>query len=177
MVYSLRWLIVSTLLCVPLAGATYAAEEGTVRATSSWIAEGRYFQVQEELALFVGAFAGVMYVETKQGAMDAAQLLCPGMIEINLNDGQQSGEGRCLITARDSAKVYAIWRCAGEHLSGCTGTFTLSGGTGRFKGITGHSAFEVRSEIAELAATAGEQSVAGTASGVAVWPALTYKIP
>jgi hypothetical protein len=99
------------------------------------------------------------------------------MIEINLNNGQQSGEGRCLITARDGAKVYAIWRCAGEHLSGCTGTFTLNGGTGRFKGITGHSDFEVRSELAELATTAGEQSVAGTASGVAVWPALTYKIP
>jgi hypothetical protein len=174
---SLRRRVVFALVCITLAGAAYAAEEGTARATASWLAKGRYFQVQEDLALFVGAFAGSLYVETKQGAMDAAQLLCPGMIEINLNDGTQSGEGRCLITARDGAKVYAVWRCAGEHGSGCAGTFTLSGGTGRFKGITGQSDFEVRSELAELASTAGEQSIEGTASGVAVWPALTYKIP
>jgi hypothetical protein len=174
---SLRRLMVFTLLFVTLAGAAYAAEEGSVRATSSWLAEGRYFQVQEDMALFVGAFAGVMYVETKQGAMDAAQLLCPGMIEINLSNGSQSGEGRCLITARDGAKVYAVWRCAGEHGAGCTGTFTLNGGTGRFKGITGHSDFEVRSELVALAATADAEVVKGTASGVAVWPALTYKIP
>jgi hypothetical protein len=70
-----------------------------VRATSSWVAEGRYFEVRDDQALFVGAFAGVMYVETKQGAMDAAQIVCPGLIEINLNDGTQSGEGRCIITA------------------------------------------------------------------------------
>lgn len=153
------------------------AEEGTVRATSAWVAEGRYFEVQEEQALFVGAFAGVMYVETRQDAMDAAQIVCPGMIEISLKDGTQSGEGRCIITARDGARVYAMWRCAGEHFAGCTGTFTLTGGTGRFKGITGHSAFEVRSQIGELVARPKEESVRGAAAGVAVWPALTYKIP
>jgi hypothetical protein len=99
------------------------------------------------------------------------------MIEISLKDGKQSGEGRCIITARDSAKVYATWRCAGEHFAGCTGTFTLAGGTGRFKGITGNSAFEVRSQIGELAARPGDDTVQGAAAGVAVWPALTYKIP
>jgi hypothetical protein len=99
------------------------------------------------------------------------------MIEINLNNGSQSGEGRCLVTAREGDKVYAVWRCAGEHGAGCAGTFTLNGGTGRFKGITGHSDFEVRSELATLAATADAEVVEGTASGVAVWPALTYKIP
>ena len=174
---SVRTLFGSALLLVTLIGVAAAAEEGTVRATSAWVAEGRYFEVKEDQALFVGAFAGVLYVETKQGTLDAAKILCPGMIEINLNNGTQSGEGRCIITARDNAKVYAIWRCAGEHFSGCTGSFTLAGGTGRFKGITGNSAFEVRNQLAELAVTSGEDSVQGTAAGVAVWPALTYKIP
>ena len=177
MSYAVRALLGAALMLVTIVGATYAAEEGTVRATSAWVAEGRYFEVKDEQALFVGAFAGVMYVETRQGAIDAAQILCPGMIEINLNDGTQSGEGRCIITAREGAKVYATWRCAGEHFAGCTGTFTLTGGTGRFKGITGHSAFEVRSQLAELAARPEEESVQGSAAGVAVWPALTYKIP
>ena len=173
---AVRTLLGSALLLVTLIGVA-AAEEGTVRATSAWVAEGRYFEVKEDQALFVGAFAGVMYVETKQGTLDAAKILCPGMIEINLSNGTQSGEGRCIITTRDNARVYAIWRCAGEHTSGCTGTFTLAGGTGRFKGITGNSAFEVRNQLSELAVSSGEDSVQGAAAGVAVWPALTYKIP
>jgi hypothetical protein len=165
------------LFLAALPPTALAAEEGTVRATSSWVAEGRYFEIKEEQALFVGAFAGVMYVETKQGAMDAAQILCPGMVEISLTDGKQSGEGRCIITTRSGDKVYATWRCAGNHGTGCTGTFTLTGGTGRFKGITGNSTFEVRSQLVALAAKPGEESVQGSAAGVAVWPALTYKIP
>jgi hypothetical protein len=168
---------VSVLLLVVLVALTSAAEEGTVRATASWVAEGRYFEVKDDQALFVGAFAGVMYVETKQGAMDAAKMLCPAMVEISLVDGQQSGQGRCIIMGRDNHKVYAMWRCAGEHFAGCKGTFTLIGGTGRFKGITGQSDFEVRSQLSELATRPGEESVQGSASGVAVWPALTYKIP
>ena len=32
-------------------------------------------------------------------SLDAAKLLCPGMMEINLDDGTQSGEGRCILTA------------------------------------------------------------------------------
>jgi hypothetical protein len=174
---AVRTLFGSALLLVTLIGVAAAAEEGTVRATSAWVAEGRYFEVKEDQALFVGVFAGVMYVETKQNTLDAAKIVCPGMIEINLNNGTQSGEGRCIITTRDNARVYAIWRCAGEHTSGCMGTFTLAGGTGRFKGITGSSALEVRNQLAELAVTSGEDSVQGAAAGVAVWPALTYKIP
>jgi len=172
-----RSLLVSALFLAALTLPAWAAEEGTVRATSSWIAEGRYFEVKEEQALFVGAFAGVMYVETKQGAMDAAKILCPGMVEINLKDGKQSGEGRCIITSQAGDKVYATWRCAGEHGMGCTGSFTFTGGTGRFKGITGQSVFEVRSQLVALAARPGDESVEGSAAGVAVWPALTYKIP
>jgi len=122
-----RSLLMTALFLVAVMSPAWAAEEGTVRATSSWVAEGRYFEVKEEQALFVGAFAGVMYVETKTGAMDAAQILCPGMVEISLTDGKQSGEGRCIITARPGDKVYATWRCAGEHGAGCSGTFTKRG--------------------------------------------------
>jgi hypothetical protein len=172
-----RLLLMSVWFLSLLTLSVWAAEEGTVRATSSWVADGRYFEVKEDQALFVGVFTGVMYVETKTGAMDAAELLCPAMVEINLKDGTQSGEGRCIITTRPGDKVYATWRCAGEHGAGCAGTFTFTGGTGRFTGITGNSPFEVRSQLVALAARPGEGSVQGSAAGVAVWPALTYKIP
>jgi hypothetical protein len=153
------------------------AEEGTVKATSAWQGQGRFFQVKEKQALFVGAFSGIMFVETKQGTLDAAKIVCPGMVEVNLSDGTQSGEGRCIITARDGGRVYARWNCAGEHLAGCKGAFTLLGGTGRFERITGQSEFLIRSDIATYVVDPAAEGVQATASGLAVWPALTYKTP
>ena len=93
------------------------AEEGTVKATSAWHGQGQFFQVREQQALFVGAFSGTMFVETRHGPLDAAKMTCPGMVEVNLKDGKQSGEGRCIITARDGARCTpvgtaraSIWR-------------------------------------------------------------------
>jgi hypothetical protein len=153
------------------------AEEATVKAMSPWQAEGEFFLVKENQALFVGAFEGIMFVETEQGALDAARLLCPGMVEVNLDDGTQSGEGRCIITNSDGDRVYAGWNCAGQHGAGCQGKFTLLGGTGKFKGIRGHSDFWIRSDMATYVADIPGESVRGSASGIAVWPALTYTLP
>jgi hypothetical protein len=169
-------LLLAALVLV-LSHMAVVAEEGTVRATASWQGQGRFFLVQEQLALFVGAFEGIMFVETQKGDLDAAKLLCPGMLEINLESGAQSGEGRCLLTGRSGDRVYAVWNCAGEHGDGCTGTFTLHGGTGKFQGMTGNSTFQIRSDLVAYVAELSEDSLEGGASGVAVWPALTYKIP
>ena len=157
--------------------SAFGAEQGTVRATASWQAEGEFFKVDEKLALFIGAFGGIMFVETKKGALDAAKLLCPALVEVNLDDGTQSGGGRCIIQAASGDRVYARWTCAGEHGAGCKGPFTLLSGTGEFKGITGQGEFQIRSDIAVYVAELPGDSVKGKAAGVAMWPALTYKIP
>ena len=113
----------------------------------------------------------------KEGALDTAKLLCPAMLEVNLDDGTQSGGGRCIIQAASGDRVYARWTCAGEHGAGCKGPFTLLSGTGKFKGITGQGEFQIRSDIAVYVAEFPGDSVTGKAAGVAIWPALTYKIP
>jgi hypothetical protein len=155
------------------------AEEGTVKATASWQGQGRFFKVRDKQALFAGAFSGIMFVETKSNTLDAAKIVCPGMVEVNLNDGTQTGEGRCIITTPSNESVYARWNCTGEYLAGCKGTFTLLGGTGKFERITGTSDFLIRSDIAayvvNLASTV--EGVQTVATGLAVWPALTYKTP
>lgn len=169
-------LVVMGWLVVVTAFSSYA-DEGTVKATATWVAEGRYYQVKEKQALFVGALKGLMFLETKQSDMDEAKILCPGMVEINLDTGTQSGEGRCIITTRSEDHIYANWSCAGEYTLGCAGAFTLLGGTGRFEKITGRSDFEIRSDMAAYAVSEEGGSVEGAASGIAVWPALTYKMP
>jgi hypothetical protein len=176
MIGKMTVLAVTGLLMVGMVCSSYAAE-GTIKATATWVAEGRFYQVKEKQALFVGAFKGLMFVETKKGDLDAAKIVCPGMIEINLDDGNESGEGRCVITTRNEENVYASWTCAGKFTEGCAGSFTLLGGTGQFEKITGNSEFEIRSDMAQIVASTEGGSVEGSASGIAVWPALTYKTP
>ena len=55
--------------------------------------------------------------------------------------------------------------------------FTLHGGTGKFTDITGHSEFLIRSNMAEYVADIPQDNVEVSAVGIAVWPALTYKLP
>ena len=56
--------------------------------------------------------------------------------------------------------------------------FTLTGGTGKFSGVTGGGPFTLRSTIHGLAASAEAVSVVEEASiGIAHWKALRYKLP
>jgi hypothetical protein len=59
----------------------------------------------------------------------------------------------------------------------CEGEFTLTGGTGKFAGITGGGKFVVRAALAETATSLTRGGVVSGAAGLAVWPALTYTIP
>ena len=65
---------------------------------------------------------------------------------------------------------------------GCQGRLTLTGGTGRFAGITGESDMVVRSSFVEFAdSKAAGQSGAGvvqeTGGALLILPALRYRIP
>jgi hypothetical protein len=172
-----RWTILALLVSAGQGVPGYAAEEGTVKATSAWQGQGRFFQVGKDQAFFVGDFEGIMYVETKTGALDAAKIICPGTVDLNLKTGTQSGQGRCVITAANGDQVFATWNCTGTHTAGCAGMFTLTDGTGRFNGIVGNGEFQVRSSLSDYATTAGSGSVQATSTGLATWSALTYKIP
>jgi hypothetical protein len=165
------------VLLLAMTALGVGAEERTVEATAGWIAEGQLFQVKENQALFAGAFEGLVFVKTQTDKLDAANMICPGLIEIDLSSSKESGAGRCIFTTRNKERIYAKWSCAGELLQGCRGDFVLLGGTGRFAKITGNSEFEIRSDMTELVPQMTSPSLAVTARGLTVWPALTYKIP
>lgn len=157
--------------------APAAAEEGTVNAVSAWQGQGRFYRVAKEQAFFVGAFSGMLFVETRQGDLDAAKLLCPATMELDVRSGAQSAEGRCVITTRGGDQVFGRFRCAGSYGGGCAGRFELTGGTGKLERITGGGDFLIRSAISELAGAVQNETVQETAAGLAVWPALRYRIP
>jgi hypothetical protein len=153
------------------------AEETTVKAAAVWQGQGRFYKATDNLALFAGYFEGLMEAENKQGALDSASMVCPGLLEVNLTDGAQKGEGRCIMVTSSGDRVYASWTCTGTHLEGCAGPFTINGGTGRFSKVSGHSEFVVRSTIAEYVATIPEGGVTANFAGQAVWSALKYTTP
>jgi hypothetical protein len=161
-----RWIIFVLLISAGAGVPGYAAEEGTVKATSAWQGQGRFFQVGKDQAFFVGSFEGVMYVETKKGALDAAKIICPGTVDLNLKTGTQSGQGRCVITAANGDQVFATWNCTGTHAVGCDSRFTLMDGTGRFNGIVGNGDFQVRSSLSEYGDDTGQWKRTGNERGV-----------
>jgi hypothetical protein len=61
-------------------------------------------------------------------------------------------------------------------MAGCSGEFTITGGTGSMAGITGGGPIRLQSAFAHAALVPGS-IVDQTAAGLALWPALSYKLP
>lgn len=167
------------VLAAALLSLTMAAqaEERTMNAVAAWVGNGQAFQVGPDTAYFTGQFSGAMFVqEAKSGDLNAGALTCPGSVEIALADGSQQGGGHCIITTGSGDVVYAKWTCTGVHLVGCAGQFTLSGGTGKFKGISGEGPFVIRSALRKLVVEALSDSVSEEAVGIAVWSDFKYTL-
>jgi hypothetical protein len=169
-------LMMCVLCLLALVGSGYTADT-TVKAWAAWQGQGRFYKATENLALFSGYFEGVMEAEDKQGALNAASMICPATLEVHLTDGTQQGEGRCIMVTSGGDRIYANWTCTGKHLEGCAGPFTLKGGTGKFSNVSGQSTFAVKSTVAEYVVSIPEAGVTGNFAGQAVWSALRYTTP
>ena len=153
----------------------WAGEKQSIDAFAVWQGDGAAFRTGDQSATFVGAVAGRFFVETKNGPLEAGNIVCPATLDINLADAGQSGTGKCTITTNDGEQVYADWSCEGIHLIGCDGTFTLTGGTGRFKGVSGGGPIVVRSSFQNVA----QRVLAGldeAPRGIMIWRGLTYEM-
>jgi hypothetical protein len=167
---------VAAAAVIALPTAVSAAEEGTVKIMAPWESSGQIFQVGPDEVLFLGVAEGIMYIDEGEGVLDAAALQCPGTREISLEAGASKAHGRCVITGEGGDQIFAVYRCEGAE-GDCEGTFELTGGTGRFEGITGKGAMQVRTRLMALAQNAETGAVVSGAAGLAKWPALSYKIP
>jgi hypothetical protein len=153
------------------------AEEGTVKAMSTWHSQGELYKVGEDKGYFIGAFGGIMFIEDKMGSLDAANILCPGTMDVNLTDGATDGEGKCILTDKEDNLIFAKWKCTGVMLEGCEGRFDIISGTGKFEGITGNGDFFLRTAISELAMDIPTNGIQASSVGLALWPKLYYKFP
>jgi len=156
--------------------SVYAAEQDTVQAVIPWEAAGRIFQVDTSTIMFLGAFTGVMYIESSRGEMHEAFVMCPIIQKLNLEMGNSDAVGHCEISASPENVAYAELTCKGE-VGSCKGTFTLVDGEGEFAGISGKGALRVRSPMRSLITDMAAGADLRIASGLAVIKDLEYSIP
>ena len=154
----------------------HAAEQDTVQAIIPWEASGRVFHVDTSTMLFLGAFTGVMYIESSQGEMHEAFVMCPIVQKLSLTVSSSEVIGHCEISASPENVAYAELTCNGE-VGSCNGTFTLVDGEGKFAGITGTGTLRVRSPMRALITDMAAGAELRIATGLAVIKDLEYSIP
>ena len=154
----------------------HAAEQDTVQAIIPWEADGRVFQVNTNTIVFLGAFTGVMYIESSLGEMHEAFVMCPINQTFDLDSGNSEAVGSCEISASSEDVAYAELTCKGE-VGSCQGTFTLVGGEGKFTDISGKGTLRVRSPMRALITGMAAGANLRVASGLAVIKDLQYRIP
>jgi hypothetical protein len=165
-------MVVAVGLCRPAP----AAEEATVKVFSAWEGQGDTFQTGPKEATFVGVLTGRMYAETEKGPIESGVMICPATVKIGLADGKQKGAGGCTITAKDGAQIFSEIACAGVYLLGCNGDFKLTGGTGRFEGISGGGKVIIRSSFQKITSVS-KGAVKDEGTGILYIRELHYKIP
>lgn len=168
---------VSLVLGILISGLTgpVRAEQQAVKIMMPWDGEGTVYTIGVDQLLFMGEFEGVMYVEKTGGELDAAYATCPASQHIDIKNKQAKAEGYCTITVSSEDVVFAEWDCQGK-VGACEGKLSLTGGTGRFAGVTGSSEMIVRSVLNTLVMGMGNGDAIRSATGLAIFPKLTYTL-
>ncbi len=164
------------------APAPARAEEATVSLVSPVTGRGFYFETGVNRGQFLGALNGLVYVQSGSEALDGARIVCPVSFAFDSLSTNFTAEGSCALGHGDDDKVFAKWSCAGTLAKGCRGRFTVTGGTGRFRGITGESEAVMRTSMVEFADIPKEQRagigvVRSIGEGLIFLPGFRYRIP
>ena len=152
------------------------AEEGTIRAMAPWEGSGQIFATGPKTRILLGSFSGILYVDKGEGTLDTALMLCPAIQRLALEQGKMEADGHCVISRGGKDLIYADWNCEGRP-GECTGEMKITGGAGKFKGISGGGKMLIRAALAETARNLRDGDIVRNAMGLAVWPELKYVIP
>ncbi|MEP5764478.1 MAG: hypothetical protein ABJ308_07785 [Halieaceae bacterium] len=148
----------------------------SAKAAVSWNGHGQVFQVSVSEQEFLGSMDGVMYIESSTGKLDEAFMECTVKLIMHRDDAKIRGHGNCMITESSTDTVFADYQCTGE-IGACKGKFTLTGGSGRFEGISGGSRLIVRSPLRHIIAGTGSIENIAVKNGILLLPSLSYQLP
>lgn len=158
-----------------LTGVNVSAADKTLKALISWDATGTLYETAENELTFLGNLEGVMYIESSEGLLDEAFVICPISQTFNHKSKKTHAEGKCSVVVSGTDTVYAKISCDGE-VGGCKGTFEITSGTGKFKNIKGSSDLIIRSPMKMLIKGLAGHSDITVESGIAFLPKLSYSL-
>jgi hypothetical protein len=168
------------LIAVAAAFGTSAATAGETQSVKAFAVietAGNVLPSGPDSTRMVGTLQGPFFIDSGHGPVDAGNLRCIANMKADVSSGRQTGEGSCVLTARDGANLFADWTCEGVKFVGCRGDFTITGGDGRLDGVSGGGSMTTRvSDFAVL--PEGETGLASTTSrGIVFWDEFVFVMP
>lgn len=125
------------VLLLSVSTVSAVEKEGKYKSYLGWSSVGNTVQVGPDHTFFTGEFSGTNFNADGKGFLHETSFVCPGVMDTN--KGIYNGHGYCVVTDNDGDKAYLSWKCKGEEL--CRGDFQWTGGTGKYKGLSGDNTF------------------------------------
>ena len=170
-----RQLLPATLVLCAWSGVSMAQTE-TLSAIVSWQAQGQVTPAGTDKLRFQGEMEGIMYLDSDEGPLNEAFIQCEIDQELDATTESTVVNGDCTIVVSTEDSVSAEITCRGMQ-GYCVGDFKLTGGTGRFTGISGSSKMTVRSPVHALAQDQSGSAELRVAAGILQLPELKITLP
>jgi hypothetical protein len=148
--------LVAGLAAMPVAQAQEVKPVGQF----GWFGVGKAYELEKGHYYWVGEFSGTFFNDKGEGSpFHLAGVKCPAFNDINFVTGTGKSGGYCIMADADGDQAYLSWQLSGAPKR-ATGSFTFTGGTGKYKDIRGTSPFTGVTQI---------NWADGTASGYSIW--------
>ncbi len=119
-----------------------AAQDWKAVGDVGWLAVGKMHEIEKNHFYWVGEFSGTFFNDKGAGGLfHRAAMKCPGFYDFNANIGKHTGGGYCIVNDGEGNMAYLTWNEKGDTFGVGTGTFTYTGGTGKYKDIKGQNTF------------------------------------
>ncbi len=122
-------------------GSSAQAEDWKVVGQFGSFAVGKTYQIDKGHIYWVGEFSGTFFNDKGEGSLfHQAGVKCPGFTDLDTNKKKAKAAGYCIFSDVAGDQAYASWQGDGDGVT-YHGTFDYTGGTGKYKGITGQNTF------------------------------------
>ncbi len=157
-------LSVATVVAAMAIGLTLPAQAADkVTGEFGWYGVGKATEIEKGHFYWVGEFSGTFFNDKGAGSMfHRAGVKCPAWFDADFNNKKSSAGGYCIVTDLEGDQAYLTWQNAGTPGPGGAGpgTFTYTGGTGKYKGLSGNNTFNGVTQV---------NWADGNSSGYATW--------
>jgi len=68
----------------------------------------------------------------------------------DLLDEKGTAQGYCVITDKTNDQAFLVWRGTIDPTTGFNGDYQWTGGTGKYRGMTGNNTFRLSDSIGEI---------------------------